>query len=200
MVSFAVTLYVFAPILAKRLRLETKLKSRTRTRLAILPKRNKRNRWYVPRKGVRQPMEKNLKERWLQQRKQIMREHKSFSSSSKRKKKSTTDGGVSFSSQAKIEKRKWQHIHCMDTDTQTWHVDNCSSYSLSFDRSDFTGALKSCNISVGALGGTKVTATHKGTMICRIQSDDGLTHAIKIPDAYYVPKSKYRVLCPQHWA
>lgn len=37
-------------------------------------------------------------------------------------------------------------------------------------------------------------------MNCRIQSDDGLTHTIKIPGAYFVPKSKYRVLCLQHWA
>ena len=87
-----------------------------------------------------------------------------------------------------------------DSDAKLWHIDNCSSSSMSFDRDDFVGTLKACHTSVGALGGTSVAATHKGTLVCKIQCNEGAMHTIRIPNLYYVLQSEYRILCPQHWA
>jgi hypothetical protein len=39
-----------------------------------------------------------------------------------------------------------------------------------------------------------------GTLLWKIEDDQGITHELKIPNSYYVPQANARLLSPQHWA
>jgi len=73
-------------------------------------------------------------------------------------------------------------------------IDNCCSYSMSNRKSDFVGALVSCNVS-----GANIIREY-GTVKWTIEDNDGRPHDLLIPGRYYNPESPYQLLSPQHWA
>ena len=88
-----------------------------------------------------------------------------------------------------------------DTDSKTIGVDNRCSACITCDKNDFISDLRPSSRSVKGFGGT----IHNGNiMIGTIQwnccDDNGKTHKFKIPNSYYVPDGRVRLLSPQHWA
>jgi hypothetical protein len=81
-------------------------------------------------------------------------------------------------------------------------VDNCASRTMSFQQSDFiTKSLRPISSKgVRGFGNTVTPITHIGTVKWRIYDDDGVIHSIEIPNSYYVPNGRSRLLSPQHWA
>ena len=53
---------------------------------------------------------------------------------------------------------------------------------------------------IKGFGGTRVTNVQRGTLLWRWQDDNGQVHKFTIPNSYYVPEGKVRLLSPQHWA
>jgi Reverse transcriptase (RNA-dependent DNA polymerase)/GAG-pre-integrase domain len=98
--------------------------------------------------------------------------------------------------------RQNEKIMLFDTDSSPIKIDNCSSRSMSFSRSDFiSGTLKPVqNMKVTGYSGAKVPITHKGTIRWYIADDNGTTQALVIPNSFYVPSSTTRLLSPQHFA
>jgi hypothetical protein len=94
------------------------------------------------------------------------------------------------------------YMMCFDTDSRPIKIDNCFSRSMSFSRADFiSGTLQPVsNASVIGYSGSRTKITHKGTIRWYISDDAGKTQAIVIPNSFYVPTSKTRLLSPQHFA
>ena len=53
---------------------------------------------------------------------------------------------------------------------------------------------------IKGFGGAKVWDVWRGTIKWCIEDDIGVKHTIIIPNSYYVPQAKVRLLSPQHWA
>ena len=87
----------------------------------------------------------------------------------------------------------------LDTDSYVIAIDNCCSYSMSNNKSDFQGEMTSCRVDIKGIGGTN-QITEMGTVCWTIDDDLGKPHKIIIPGTYYNPRSPYRLLSPQHWA
>lgn len=88
----------------------------------------------------------------------------------------------------------------LDSDSKWIGIDNRASAFLSGDITDFDGPLTNTGIVVRGYGGTRVTGVKKGTAVLWIEDDDGRTHRIRLPNSYYVPGTKDRLLSPQHFA
>jgi hypothetical protein len=86
-----------------------------------------------------------------------------------------------------------------DTDSKTIRIDNCASYSISFDKNDFITPLKPVRQKVKGLGGV-LDGLQTGTIEWMIEDDEGMPYVIKLPGSLYVPNSPSRLLSPQHWA
>ncbi len=88
----------------------------------------------------------------------------------------------------------------LDTDSKAIGIDNrCSAY-LSGYVEDFQGPLEATNRVIKGFGGTQTTDVSKGTAFIRLEDDGGKVHTFKLPNSYYVPGCKVRLLSPQHWA
>jgi hypothetical protein len=88
------------------------------------------------------------------------------------------------------------------TDSFQIKVDNCASRTMSFQKSDFIPGtlMKVRDKVVRGFGNTISRITHVGTIKWKIYDDDGRIHDIIIPNSYYVPTGKSRLLSPQHWS
>ena len=101
-----------------------------------------------------------------------------------------------------IEKSKPQQ--CManfDTDAKPIGIDNRCSACISHDIKDFIGPLQETNRTIKGFGGVR----HKsnimmGTIKWKWCDNQGRTHKHIIPNSYYVPDGRVRLLSPQHWA
>ena len=88
-----------------------------------------------------------------------------------------------------------------DTDSANVGVDNRCSACISHEAADFVqGTLKPCNRVVKGFGGSRVTNVQTGTLEWSWEDDSGAITTFRIPDSYYVPAGKVRLLSPQHWA
>jgi hypothetical protein len=86
-----------------------------------------------------------------------------------------------------------------DTDSFPIKIDNCCTQTMSGYQSNFIeSTLKSTKV-VG-FGTTKRKITHIGTIKWDIYNDNGMLHALIIPNAYQVPGCEVRLLSPQHWS
>ena len=94
---------------------------------------------------------------------------------------------------------RYQYSH-FDTDSMPVGIDNRCTACISCDIADFDGELTPCNRTIRGFGGTTTTNVQKGTILWRWQDDEGLTHEHRIPNSYYVPAGKVRLLSPQHWS
>ena len=86
-----------------------------------------------------------------------------------------------------------------DSDSKQIRIDNCASFCISNDKTDFVGPLKSMNRKLKGLGGT-LGNIQSGTIRWFIEDDMGRRHRVLIPNSLYVPESPSRLLSPQHWA
>ena len=87
-----------------------------------------------------------------------------------------------------------------DTDSDYIGIDNRCSACISHDRSDFIGDLTPTNRVVKGFGGTRITNVQMGTIQWSWEDDRGVIFTFQIPNSYYVPDGKVRLLSPQHWA
>jgi hypothetical protein len=88
-----------------------------------------------------------------------------------------------------------------DTDSSYIGVDNRCSACISHEAADFeVGTLKPCNRIVKGFGGSRVTDVQIGTLNWSWEDDNGISTSFRIPNSYYVPAGKVRLLSPQHWA
>ena len=86
-----------------------------------------------------------------------------------------------------------------DSDSKVILVDNCCSTSITNDLRDFIAPLQPARAKVEGYNGT-TTATMVGTVKWKIHDDLGNEHQVLLPNTYYAPQGRYRLLCPQHWA
>jgi hypothetical protein len=86
-----------------------------------------------------------------------------------------------------------------DTDSSWVGVDCRASYCISHDRSDFPGELRPCTQAVAGFGGTLHYNVWKGTIRWTWDDDEGMQHTFSIPNSYYIPEGKVKLLSPQHW-
>jgi hypothetical protein len=87
-----------------------------------------------------------------------------------------------------------------DTDSNLVGVDNRCSACISHVREDFPGGLKACNRVVKGYGGVRHFQIWTGTLHWTWDDDEGKSHTFTIPNSYYIPEGKIRLLSPQHWA
>ena len=93
-----------------------------------------------------------------------------------------------------------ERIAQFDTDTEWIGVDNRCTGCISHVKSDFVGPLKQSQRVVQGFGGTKVTNIKIGTLRWTWDDNLGRSHTFDIPNSYYIPDGKVRLLSPQHWA
>ena len=79
-------------------------------------------------------------------------------------------------------------------------VDNQCSACITHVREDMPSELVPCHHSIKGFGGAKVWEVWRGTIKWCIEDDTGVRHILIIPNSYYVPQAKVRLLSPQHWA
>ena len=87
-----------------------------------------------------------------------------------------------------------------DTDSGRIGVDNRASACISDYIGDFIGPLTKVHRAIKGFGGERVLDVYKGTICWKWNDNDGNLHRFVIPNSYYVPKGKCRLLSPQHWA
>ena len=87
-----------------------------------------------------------------------------------------------------------------DTDSAAIGIDNRCSACISHIAEDFIGNLADSNRTIKGFAGTKTTGIKIGTIKWSWLDDDGIEHTFNIPNSYYVPQGKMRLLSPQHWA
>jgi hypothetical protein len=90
-----------------------------------------------------------------------------------------------------------------DSDSVPIRVDNCCSRTLFGSPHDFNKSTltpTTSDITITGFGWTETRITHTGTIIWYIHDDHGATREVRIPNSFYIPSSKDRLLSPQHWA
>ena len=94
-----------------------------------------------------------------------------------------------------------EHQARFDTDSGSIGIDNRCSACISHLIEDFEpGLLKPCNRVVKGFGGSRTTNIKTGTIVWSWEDDAGVVTKFRIPNSYYVPEGKVRLLSPQHWA
>ena len=87
-----------------------------------------------------------------------------------------------------------------DTDTQWIGVDNRCSGCISHVKSDLVERLIPAMRTIRGIAGSRTVNVSIGTLIWEWEDDGGTAHVFLIPNSYYVPDGKVRLLSPQHWA
>ncbi|KAI2507908.1 hypothetical protein MHU86_6566 [Fragilaria crotonensis] len=87
-----------------------------------------------------------------------------------------------------------------DTDSSLIGIDNRCSGCISHTREDFIGELKPSSRVVKGFGGSRTTNVHVGTIRWSWEDDAGCKSTFDIPNSYFIPDGKVRLLSPQHWA
>ena len=79
-------------------------------------------------------------------------------------------------------------------------LDNRCTACISHIPEDFIGDLIDSNRTIKGFADSKTSGIKVGTLLWSWQDDAGMEHSFKIPNSYYVPQGKVRLLSPQHWA
>jgi hypothetical protein len=90
-------------------------------------------------------------------------------------------------------------LHTYDSDAKVILVDNCCTASITNDIKDFVTLPRPTKTNVEGYNGM-TEATKVGTIKWDVEDDAGRTHTIILPNSYYAPTGKYKLLCLQHWA
>ena len=103
-------------------------------------------------------------------------------------------------SRAKKIKNVSSRTVLFDSDAKQIGIDNRCSACISHYINDFVGPVVKSNKVIKSFGGQKHMNVYKGTIVWSWTSDDGVRTKFKIPNSYYVPEGRRRLLSPQHWA
>jgi len=87
-----------------------------------------------------------------------------------------------------------------DTDSGPVGIDNRASACISHESADIVGPLTKSNRVIKSFGGGRTKSSLIGTLKWTWLDDNGTAHTSVIPNSYYVPEGKVRLLSPQHWA
>jgi Reverse transcriptase (RNA-dependent DNA polymerase)/GAG-pre-integrase domain len=89
-----------------------------------------------------------------------------------------------------------------DSDSKPIKIDNCSTRTMSCSINDFLPETMRVvkNKNVHGYGGSVTPITHQGTIRWDLLDDRGMTRTLVIPNSFFVPSSKVRLLSPQHLA
>ena len=79
-------------------------------------------------------------------------------------------------------------------------VDNRASACISDDPNDFEGTMTKVQRAVKGFGGQRHFDVYMGTIVWKWYDNEGALHTFKIPNSYYIPQGKCKLLSPQHWA
>ena len=96
--------------------------------------------------------------------------------------------------------RVHDNIARFDTDSAKIGIDNRCSACISHCIDDFEGPVRRVNRAIKGFGGERVMEVFQGTIVWKWCDNNGMVHRFKIPNSYYVPEGKVRLLSPQHWA
>jgi hypothetical protein len=87
-----------------------------------------------------------------------------------------------------------------DTDATEVGIDNRATACMSDNIADFVGPLVATNRVAKGFAGHRTTNVQCGTIEWRWADDKGKVTIHRIPNSFYVPDGKVRLLSPQHWA
>ena len=87
-----------------------------------------------------------------------------------------------------------------DTDSAVVGIDNRCSGCITHVRTDIPGELRECKRVVKGFGGERQFRVWTGTIHWSWEDDYGRSHDFVIPNSYYIPDGKVRLLSPQHYA
>jgi len=93
-----------------------------------------------------------------------------------------------------------EHSVTFDTDSAPIGIDNRCSGCISHVLADFADDLRNCNRAIKGFGGQRITNVKIGTLHWKWEDNEGRIHEFNIPNSYYVPEGKVRLLSPQHWS
>ena len=112
------------------------------------------------------------------------------------------DQRLAHSTMIAMESKKGKHnLRCsFDTDSGLIGASTRASACLSNKLEDFVSPPTPCNIQIMGYGGTRTKGVSEGTIQWSWLDDTGQKHTFLIPNSYYVPHGKCRLLSPQHWA
>ena len=95
----------------------------------------------------------------------------------------------------------YQNTSYFDTDSKPVGIDNRCTACISHDIKDFVGPVHESGRTIKGFGGVRHNSNIMvGTIKWKWCDDNGLVHKHLIPNSYYVPEGKVRLLSPQHWA
>ena len=86
-----------------------------------------------------------------------------------------------------------------DSDSFKICVDTGASCSMSGDLNHFQDLLP-VEHRVSGIGEQALQAKGKGTLVFKLEDDDGITSTIKLPGSLYVPGLPCPLLVPRHWS
>ena len=95
---------------------------------------------------------------------------------------------------------RWVNELDLDESSGRIGIDNRASACISHSLDDFTGPMTEVHRTIKGFGGTRTMGTKMGTIVWRWMDDQGRVHRHAIPNSYYIPEGKMRLLSPQHWA
>ena len=95
---------------------------------------------------------------------------------------------------------KFHHVIRLDTNSETIGVDNRATACISHKIDDFIGDLQETNRVIKGYMGVTTSNIKMGTIKWKWSDDQGRDHVHIIPNSYYSPDGKMRLLSPQHWA
>ena len=94
---------------------------------------------------------------------------------------------------------QFDESEALDTASKPFGIDPMASATISNNKDEFIGLRPLSKTYLAGVGG-KVPVEGIGTLIWDIEDDLGMTHQVKIDDAYYCSQAPLRLLCPQQWA
>ena len=86
-----------------------------------------------------------------------------------------------------------------DSDSELIGIDNRCTACISPVLADFVEPPTPVSTTLIGFGGAPTTGLKIGTVKWTWEDDSGMKHDHLIPDSYYVPNAKIRLLSPQHW-
>ena len=93
----------------------------------------------------------------------------------------------------------YHNFRLMEPDAESTGIDNRASACISHCIGDFIGDMVETNRTIIGYNNSKTSNLLMGTLRWKWTDDQGLEHTHTIPESYYSPEGKCRLLCPQHW-
>ena len=87
-----------------------------------------------------------------------------------------------------------------DSDAKQIGIDNRCSACISHDINDFVGPVTRTKKTIRSFGGNNQMKVYQGTITWSWADDDGNQRKFRIPNSFYVPEGRSRLLSSQHWA